>query len=155
MTIRFWLPIRNEYIQHLMLKSRFPVKVIFFPTSQRTKKGFSKWHYKNTTSTAQNRSGIPEKIAPKIWFVHCPGSLSFAIFLRLKTSYTLLRAHFNIVRELGSKKTWNGKITFAKILCMQLFFAYMRSWRRLVHERKVKSFTLLNRICNVIPTYTD
>ena len=80
MTIRFWLPIRNEYIQHLMLKSRFPVKVIFFPTSQRTKKGFSKWHYKNTTSTAQNRSGIPEKIAPKVWFVHCHGSLSFAIF---------------------------------------------------------------------------
>ena len=97
---------------------------------------------------------FPKKIAPKIWFVHCPGSLSFAIFLRLKTSYTLLRAHFNIVREIGSKKTWNGKITFAKILCMQLFLRTCFR-RRLVHERKVKSLTLLNRICNVIPTYTD
>ena len=124
--------------------------MIFFGSPQaKVRKGFSKWHFKNTTSTAQNRSGIPEKIAPKIWFVHCPGSLSFAIFLRLKTSYTLLRAHFNIVREIGSKKTWNGKITFAKILCMQLFCVHAL-WRRFVHERKVKSLTLLNRICNVI-----
>ena len=106
---------------------------------------FQKYHINRTESFRNSR-----KNSTKNFICALSRFTEFCNFFTIEDVVHITTCAFQYCSRNRFEKTWNGKITFAKILFMYAIFLRTCFRRRLVHERKVKSFTLLNRICNVM-----